>query len=185
MKAKLFFFFLCGVLALLIAGFAGGYLWGRDQLLSQKDVVNEKKLELDNNQKRIDQLIQLSRRYETAKSRADEIDRALPRTSQQAEILLELKSAAAETGVTIASVQFTGAATPTKADTNQATAQQDLYILPISLRAAGSYPQIIAFLNRLDTLSRYNSVTSLTANKTQTNPNTLDVSMSLVAYLKP
>jgi len=185
MKAKLFFFFLCAVLAILTAVGASGFVWGRNQLIAQKEAVNEKKLELDNNQKRIDQLIQLSRRYETAKSRADEIDRALPRTSQQAEILLELKSAAAETGVTIASVQFTGAATPAKAETNQATAQQDLYVLPMSLRAAGSYPQIIAFLNRLDTLSRYNSVTSLTANKTQTNPNTLDVSMSLVAYLKP
>lgn len=185
MKAKLFFYFLCALLAILVITFAGGYVWGRNQLIAQKQMVNEEKLELDNNQKRIDQLIQLSRRYETAKSRADEIDRALPRTSQQAEILLELKSAAAETGVTIASIQFTGAATPAKADTNQATAQQDLYVLPISLRAAGSYPQLIAFLNRLDTLSRYNSVTSLTANKTQTNPNSLDVSMSLVAYLKP
>lgn len=185
MKTRLFFFILCAILAALILACGVGYVWGREKLITQKEVVNEKKLELDNNQKRIDQLIQLSRRYETAKSRADEIDRALPKTSQQAETLLELKSAAAETGVIIVSMQFTGAATPANASTNQATAQQDLFVLPISMRASGSYPQIIAFLNRLDTLSRYNSVTSLTANKTQTNPNTLDVSLSLVAYLKP
>lgn len=185
MKARLFFFLLCILLSLLTAAFIGSYIWARNQLITQKQTINESKLELDNSQKRIDQLIQLSRRYDIAKSRADEIDRALPRTSQQAEILLELKAAAAETGVTVAGIQFTGAATPTKADTNQATAQQDLYVLPISLRASGSYPQLITFLNRLDTLSRYNSVTSLTASKTQSNPNTLDINMSLVAYLKP
>ena len=185
MKAKVFFFFLCAIFGITVLTFGLGYTWGREQLIAQKQAVNKKKLELDDNQKRIDQLIQLSRRYETAKSRADEIDRALPRSSQQAEILLELKSAASETGVSIASIQFTGAATPANANTNQATAQQDLFVLPISLRASGSYPQIIAFLNRLDTLSCYNSVTSLTANKTQANANTLDVSMSLVAYLKP
>ena len=76
MKAKLFFFFLCAVLAILTVVGASGFAWGRNQLITQKEAVNEKKLELDNNQKRIDQLIQLSRRYETAKSRADEIDRA-------------------------------------------------------------------------------------------------------------
>lgn len=185
MKAKLFFYILCGFLIITIIACGGGYVWGREKLIAQKEVVNEKKLELDNNQKRINQLIQLSRRYESVRLRVDEINRALPRTSEQAEILLELKSAAQETGVSIIGIQFTGTATPANANTNQATAQQDLFILPISIRTSGSYLQIIAFLNRLNTLSRYNSVTSLTANKTPTNPNILDISMSLVAYLKP
>ena len=185
MKAKLFFYILCGLLILTIVAFGVGYVWGREKLVAQKETINEKKLEINNNQKRIDQLIQLSRRYEAVKSRSSEIDQALPKTSQQAEILLELKAAAQESGVNIASMQFTGTATPANASTNQATAQQDLFILPISIRASGSYPQIIAFLNRLDTLSRYNSVTSLAANKPATNPNLLEVSMSLVAYLKP
>jgi Tfp pilus assembly protein PilO len=153
--------------------------------LEQKSLVNEKKLELDDSQKLIDQLIQLSRRYDSAKSQADEIDKALPRSSQQAEIMLELQSAAAENGVTIGSIQFTGKVTPDQAQTNQSTALQDLIVVPISIRASATYPQLIAYLNRLETLSRYNSVTSLTANKSQANRDNLEISMSLVAYLKP
>lgn len=185
MKAKLFFLILCVVLAILLLASTGAYVWGRQKLLEQKSLVNEKKLELDDSQKLIDQLIQLSRRYDSAKSQADEIDKALPRSSQQAEIMLELQSAAAENGVTIASIQFTGTVTPDQAQTNQSTAQQDLIVLPISIRASTTYPQLIAYLNRLETLSRYNSVTALTATKSQSNRDILEISMSLVAYLKP
>lgn len=185
MKAKLLFLILCAILAATLI--AGGvvYVWGRAVLLEQKQQVSKKKLELDDSQKRIDQLIQLSRRYDSAKAQAEEIDKALPRSSQQAEILLELKSAAAENGVTIAGIQFTGQATPTQAQTNQTTVQQDYLVLPISIRASATYPQLIAYLNRLETLSRYNSVTSLTAAKSQSNRDNLEISMSIVAYLKP
>lgn len=185
MKAKLLFSILCVVLAISLVASGAIYVWGRQKLLEQKSLVNEKKLELDDSQKLIDQLIQLSRRYDSAKSQADEIDKALPRSSQQAEILLELKSAAAESEVTIASIQFTGQDTPAQAQTNQATAQQDFLILPITIRASTTYPQLIAYLNRLETLSRYNSVTALTATKSQSNRDILEISMSLVAYLKP
>jgi Tfp pilus assembly protein PilO len=184
-RAKLLFFILCALLAILLVASGAAYFWGSNILLEQKQEVSKKKLELDDSQKRIDQLIQLSRRYDSAKAQAEEIDKALPRSSQQAEILLELKSAAAENGVTIASIQFTGQATPAKAQTNQATAQQDYLILPISIRASATYPQLIAYLNRLETLSRYNSVTSLSATKSQSNRDNLEISMSIVAYLKP
>lgn len=185
MKAKLFFFILIGLAVILMAGGVYGFIWARGELLEKKEQVAAKQLELDDTQKRIEQLVQLSRRYETAKTRSAEIDRALPRASQQAEILLELKAAAAQAGVSVSSLQFTGAANPLKAEINQATPQKDLYVLPISLRLSGTYPQLVTYLNRLDTLSRFNNVVSLNATKVQANRDVLDVNLNLVAYLKP
>ncbi len=185
MKPKLTFYILCGTLAILIAGGTAGYVYGLRELTEQKERVQKKQLELADSQKRTSQLIELSRKYDDAKSRLDDIDRALPRQSKQAEILLELEGAGAQTGVAISSLTFTGAATPKNPNTNQAAAKQDLYILPISLRLRGTYPQLIAFLSRLNTISRFNSVTSLATNKIVNSPDQLDISMNLVAYLKP
>lgn len=185
MKSKHFFYVLVGGLVLILVFGAYGYAWGYSQLMKKKADTTAQQIAYEDSQKRIDQLIQLSRRYESAKARSNEIDRALPRASQQAEILLELKAAAAETGITVSGLQFTGAANPLKVETNQATPQKDIFILPISLRLSGNYTQLIGFLNRLDTLSRYNSVVSLSANKVQSNRESLDANLNLIAYLKP
>ncbi len=185
MKAKTFFFILCALLIVLVLGGAGAYYWGHQQLTEQRDRVNKKQLDLSDSQKRTSQLIELSRKYDEAKARISDIDRALPRDSKQAEMLLEIRDAAAASGVRIASLQFTGAATPKNASTNQALLQKDLYVLPISLRLSGSYPQLITFLDKLNGLGRLNSVTNLTTSKTIASPDQLEITMNLVAYLKP
>jgi Tfp pilus assembly protein PilO len=185
MKAKTFFLVLCALLVILIVGGGAAYYWGHQQLTAQKEKVNKKQLDLSDSQKRTSQLIELSRKYEEANARIDDIDRALPRDSKQAEMLLEIRDAAAASGVRVASLQFTGAATPKNPNTNQALLQKDLYVLPISLRLGGSYPQLITFLEKLNKLGRLNSVTNLTTSKTITSPDQLDITMNLVAYLKP
>lgn len=185
MKAKTFFFILCATLAILIVGGGVAYYWGYQELTSQKELAMKKQLELGDSQKRTSQLIELSRKYDDAKARLSDIDRALPRESKQAEMLLELRDAAATSGVQISSLQFTGTATPKNATTNQALLQADLYVLPISLRLSGTYPQLIDFMQKLNGLGRLNSVTSLTTSKIITSADRLDITMNIVAYLKP
>ncbi len=184
-SAKVFFYMLCGLLTILLLGGSYAYWWGREELIIQKDRVNKKQLELVDGEKHTEQLVQLSRRYTEASARLNGINEALPRQSQQAEILLQIKEAANQSQVSLPSLQFTGAASPTNSALNQATPVEGLYILPISLRLSGTYDQLQTFLERLERLGRYNSVTSLSTTKTLTNRDQLDISMTLVAYLKP
>ncbi|MEI7818689.1 MAG: type 4a pilus biogenesis protein PilO [bacterium] len=185
MKARNLFYVLLIVLVLSMV-FAGyGFWWARTQLLGRQSEVVKVQLETVDEQKRTEQLLQLGRRYSQAKTKLDDINRALPRESQQAEILLSIRNAAEESGVVLPSIQFTGAAQLANPKINQATPIKGLYVVPVSLKFNCSYVQLLTFLDTLERLSRYNSVGSLNLTKTATNPDLLEVSLTLNAYLKP
>lgn len=184
-RAKLTFYALCAVLVLLSIGSIYAFWWGTQELQAQKDRGLKKQLALQDEQQRTEQLIQLNRRYNDAKSRIADINTALPHSAEQAEMLLAVKEAANQSGVILPSIQFTGSAQLTNPQLNQATPAKGLYILPISLKLSGTYDQLQKFLGRLENLSRYNSVTSLSLSKLNADPNKLDISLSVNAYLKP
>jgi|GEM_PF-6688951 len=185
MKARGVFVVLTAGLVLLLAGSGYAFWWAREQLLTKKTEIVKAQLDVVDEQKRTDQLVILSRRYSQAKAKLDDINTALPRESQQAEILLSIREAANQAGVTLPSIQFTGAAQSANPKLNQATQSKDLYVVPIALKLTGNYEQLISFLDRLERLSRYNSVGSLSLSKTNTDRDKLEITMSLNAYLKP
>ena len=185
MKAKLFFYILCGSLVVILAVCGSAFVWGRDQLKTQKDRGLKKQLELQDEQKRTNQLVKLNSRYNDAKARLDDINTALPRSAEQAGILLAVKQAANESQIKLPSIAFTGSAQLTNPQLNQSTVLKGLYVVPISLKLSGNYLQLQDFLSRLERLSRYNSVVSLATTKVNTDPDKLEVSMTMNAYLKP
>ncbi|MBP9827362.1 type 4a pilus biogenesis protein PilO, partial [Candidatus Saccharibacteria bacterium] len=110
LKAKtLYYILIMGFIALLAAG-AAGFYWAQTSLTAKKAEVIKKETELVDAQKRTDQLLQLSRRFGEANTRLIDINQALPRSSQQGEILLDIKEAARQSGVDLPSIQFTGTA---------------------------------------------------------------------------
>lgn len=184
-RAKGFFWVVAIVLGITIIASAYAYWWGMQELITQKDRGLAKQIALQDEQRRTEQLVQLSRRYTDAQSRLNDINTALPRSVEQATVLLAIKEAAAQSGVQLPSIQFTGAAQLSNPQLNQATPAKNLYLLPIALKLSGSYDQLQNFLGRLENLSRYNSVTTLSLSKVATDRNKLDISMSINAYLKP
>lgn len=184
-RAKGFFWVVIVALGIFLSVGTYGYYWGTQELTTQKNRGLKKQLALQEEQKRTEQLVQLSRRYSEAEARLNDINTALPRSVEQATILLAIKEAAAQSGVQLPSIQFTGAAQLTNPQLNQATPAKGLYLLPISLKLSGTYDQLQNFLSRLENLSRYNSVTSLSLSKIVSDRNKLDISMSINAYLKP
>lgn len=184
-SSRVLFFVLIGFLSVILLAGGYGYVWARQALLEKKQSVEKTHLEVIDEQKRTEQLVTLSRRYTEAKAKLDEINRALPRDSQQTEILLAIQSAANESGVLLPSVQFTGAAQLTNPQLNQASPSQGFYVVPLSLKLSGAYDQLQTFLDKLERLSRYNSVSTLSLTKTLADKNKLDVSLTLNAYLKP
>ena len=122
MKAKLFFYFLCASILLILAISTSAFFWGREQLITQKDRGLKKQLELQDEQKRTSQLVKLNSRYNEAKARLDDINSALPRSAQQAEILLAVKEAANQSQIKLPSIAFTGSAQLTNPQLNQSTA---------------------------------------------------------------
>ncbi len=184
-SSQALFYVLVGLLALILVGGGYAYVWAHELLVSQRQSIAKDRLEVIDEQKRTEQLVTLSRRYNEAKAKLDDINRALPRDSQQTEILLSIQSAASEAGVSLPSIQFTGQAQLANPQLNQATLAQGFYVVPISLKLSGSYDQLQSFLDKLEHLSRYNSVTTLTLTKTLADKNRLEVAMTLNAYLKP
>lgn len=185
LTARSFSFMLVGLLALVLGGGTYGYYWAQGKLVARNAEYNQLQLQLVNEQKHTDQLLQLSRRYNEAKGRLDDINQALPRASQQAEVLLIVQEAASQTGVKLPSIAFTGSPQLANPQLNQATKTGDLYVVPISLKLSATYAQLNDFLKRLENLSRYNSVGSLSLSKTAANASVLDVSLTLNAYFKP
>jgi len=184
-SSRLLFYALVGLMGVILIAGGYGYVWARQMLISKKEAVEQTKLEVVDEQKRTEQLVTLSRRYEQAKTKLEDINRALPRDSQQTEILLAIQNAAKDSGVILPSIQFTGAAQLTNPQLNQSSPAQGFYVVPLNLKLSGTYDQLQSFLDKLERLSRYNSVSSLSLTKTLADKNRLDIAMTLNAYLKP
>jgi Tfp pilus assembly protein PilO len=111
------------------------------------------------------------------------IEQALPHTKNQTELLSQLQQIAQESGLSITSVSFTsGQGLPTA--TSQTVQNGTVLALPISFQISGSFTQLQTFLTKVETLSRFTNVTTLSVTRPDKSK-PIVYSMTVNAYIKP
>lgn len=187
MRPRTLFLTLCGILGVSIIIFGLAYALSSRMLIRERQQFNQKQIDLELSEKRTNQLIELTGRYNEASKKFDEINNALPQSKQQPEVVVQLQNAAGEVGLNLPTIQFdtTAAPTVTQAKDDKNKNPSGLSVLPITIKLSGSYDQLIAYLKKLESLSRYNSVTSINLSKVNSDRKKLDISLTLTAFFKP
>lgn len=181
MKPKLFYFLLAGLLTLTTLATLGGYFLASQALNQRKQVLRQELTQSALADERIDQLTSLRSQFKQLSPLAAKLDSALPRTKKQSEIILQIQQVAAASGMGVANISFqSNNGLPT--DTSQAIQVADYFAMPISFQLAGSYAQLQSFLQQLESLERYTSVTQLSISRSGSR---LTFTINLNAFFKP
>lgn len=181
---KQFYFVMLGGLAAIIAlgGFA--YVKAISGLNSQSQSLRKDLAEIKLSTERNDSLRLLKTSYDNVVPVLPLIEKALPKTKKQTEIILQLKQIASESGMSIPGFIFAVSEKLPNA-TSQTTPAPPVAALPIEVQLNGSYTQMQGFLQKLENLDRYNNVKVLTINRSDPKGASLTFSISLNAYLQP
>ena len=184
MTAKKFFYVLIGLVAALLLAGGYGYYYAITRITASKATLAQT---LGTKQQADDELsdlaklkIQYQRDIVPIQAR---IDDALPRTKNQTEILAQLQTIAASTGLVLSNVTLPSAV-GLPGNTSQTVPAGKVLALPITFQLQGSYPQLQAFLSRVENVNRFTNVTSLAVSHSDKS-NDVTYSMTVNVYIKP
>lgn len=181
MKPKLFYFVLAGLLTIGAAGTVAGYYFASQGLNQRKQVLKQELTKSALADERIDQLTSLRSQFKQLSPLAAKLDNALPRVKKQSEVILQIQQVATSAGMGVSNISFqANNGLPT--DTSQAVKIGDYFAMPISFQLSGSYPQLQSFLQQLESLERYTSVTQLSISRSGSR---LTFTINLNAFFKP
>jgi Tfp pilus assembly protein PilO len=184
MKAKQFFFVTLGVLCALVAGGGTGYFYASGLVKARTDTLRHRLASQTVADDEISSLANMKKTYEKLQPLIPSIEAALPRSKQQSEIALQLRSLAGSSGLSLPSINFTASAGP--APTSQTVkGPSGVLALPISFQLTGTYSQLQSFLRSLENLNRYTGVTSLSISRKDEKLKTLSFSLTINVYIKP
>jgi Tfp pilus assembly protein PilO len=181
-KPKTFYFILlAGIGGASLAGLMA-YVWASNNLAASSRSLQHKLTESAVADERLDQLNRLRVQFKELGPVATKVESALPHTKKQSEIILQIQQIAAGSGMTIPAASFLGSnGLPT--ETSQTVKLGDYYAMPITFQLSGNYSQLQTFLQRLESLTRYTSVTSLAISRTDAR--NLTFTINLNAFFKP
>lgn len=182
MKPKQFFFAMLILLAALAGGGGYGYYTQTLALEKRTDQLRQKLADLQIADGEITKLNTLKTQYLSIEQLLPRLDIALPRAKQQSEIILQLERLAQNAGLNLPQTTFQ-AVTGLPGPTTQTAKSGDVFALPISFQMTGSYAQMQAFLQSLESFGRYTSVKSIAI--TSSAPRVLNFSVNLEVYMKP
>lgn len=181
MTAKRLFYVLSALLVAIIV--AGGYGYYRvSQELHQDTLTLSQRLadeELTN--KKLDALIDLKQQYRQLETTLPKVNDALPTEKQQSKLALQLREAAAASGMTLDTLTFSPSTIP--GPTSQTVKVGDILAIPVTFQLTGTYEQLQRFLQTQENLSRYTNVTSLNISSGSGKNLTFDVTLN--AFMKP
>lgn len=181
MKPKRFFYLLCAVCAVLVAGLGVGYYYEVQHIKAATISLSKKSADATIAGERLDQLNDLHKQFQQLQSVLTKLNVALPSTKNQSVLILQIQQLAANAGMTLPSASFTSSAGLPNA-TSQTIKSGDVLALPISFQLNGTYGQLQTFLQQLEQLGRYSNVTSLSISKAGSS---LAFSIVLTVYVKP
>lgn len=183
MRPRTFFWALLGITAAVIVVAGGALVWGAGRLSAQKNQLTTRQVDLEFAQERLNQLLTLKKNYDAAAPKLDIITKALPATKEQSTVILQLEGAASASGLNLASITFN--ADPKPSNLSQTVPDGVFYSLPVTLKLTGNYQQLQAFLNRIEHLSRFNSVSTLSLAKGSSDRTFLSIGLTINIFLKP
>ena len=184
MTPKRFFFVLLGALVVL-AGLGGyGYYYAVTRLTAARTELSAALTEQVASQAQIDELSRLKTQYNRdIVPVLDKINAALPRTKNQTEILAQLQTVAIASGLALSNVTLPNAA-GLPGETSQTVKSGAVLALPISFQLKGTYPQLQAFLVKVENLNRFTNVTTLAITHADKSAE-VTYAMTVNAYIKP
>ncbi|HSX01422.1 MAG TPA: type 4a pilus biogenesis protein PilO [Candidatus Saccharimonas sp.] len=184
MKPKQFFWVQIGLIAAVLGAAGTGYYFALTHVQATSQMVATKLADQQEAEKQLQSLERMKNQYNhDIVPILPLIEGALPPVKNQTQILAQLQTIAAESGLTISSITFPSpAGLPT--DTSQTVKAGPYLALPVTFAVQGSYAQLQAFLTRIETLSRFTNVNNLAITRPdKTKP--ITYSLNLNAYVKP
>lgn len=184
MRPQKFFYGTLIGLGVLVVGGAGGYYWASSAIHSKTMALQQRlasEVAIDD---QISQLVELKKTYQKLQPIIPLIDAALPQSKQQSVVALQLQQLAANAGMSLPSVSFSGTST-LPAPTSQTIKSGNVLALPVSFQLTGTYDQMQAFLRSIEQLNRYTGVTSLSISHKDDKAKTLSFNINVNVYVKP
>lgn len=133
----------------------------------------------------LDNLVKLHNQYDKITPLIPKLYAVLPNTKQQSEVIVQLQQIARNSGLTINGISFLSTSSmPSSISQTQKTSSGFL-ALPINLQLVGSYEQLHNFLQQIENLNRYISISTLTINRNEGKNTILTINLTANAFLKP
>ncbi len=185
MTPKRFFFVLLGTAVVLLLAAGAGYYYALTFVQTTRDKLATQLADQAAADDQLTYLAKLKNQYSRdIKPILPQIDQALPRTKNQTELLAQLQQVARESGLLITSVTFASPQGLPTATSQTIPAGSGVLALPINFQVSGSFTQLQGFLTKIETLSRFTNVTTLSVTRPdKTKP--IVYSMTVNAYIKP
>ncbi len=183
MKPKQFYYLLTGIIVLALAAGGATYGWANTKLRHEIQTLKIRLADVQLADTSLDELAKLQNKYQAVSSAVPKLYEALPKTKQQSAIVNQLQQIAAASGVDLVSTSFlSGSGLP--GSTSQTQVVGGLLSLPANVQINGSYTGLLTFLQRLETLNRFNSVTAMNVTKGVSASSPLTINLTINAYLK-
>jgi Tfp pilus assembly protein PilO len=183
-RPKHFFFILIGLIVAGVAAMGAGYYFQTKKVKEQTKVLGERLADAEVAGEMTNQLRLLEKQYRKIEPLIPALDKALPRTKNQTEVLMQIQKLAVRSGLELPGATLnatTGVPTPI----SQTAKDSDVLAMPVNFQLTGSYEQMRAFLQGLEGFNRYSKVTSLNVSRIEGRPKSLTFSIKLNVYMKP
>lgn len=165
MKPKLLFFIMMGVLVLAIGSSAAGYMYTSTILKTTRDEFASKELELEYSYDHLRYLEQLELSTEELENDLGGLTSIYPEKKMQAQIILQLRRLADDTGVNIEGegISFppTDGLPSANSQLSESEAVGGLVGMPVQLTIGGSFDDTMTFLEDLENFRRLINIASL------------------------
>ncbi len=184
MKPKQLYYGLIGLIVVLAIGLGYGYYQAVGKVKAQTKALSKLMADDSLNQEHLDQLSDLKHKLKDLEPVLAKLDIALPATENQSQVILQIEQLAAQAGMNLPNASFQALnGLPTA--TSQTVKAGPALALPISFQLNGTYEQLQTFLQSVEHLGRYSSVSSLSITQSATNAKALSFSITLNVYVKP
>lgn len=182
LKPKQFYFVMLGGLAAIVLAGSFAYFQAAKVLENRAGLLRKSLADIQLSKERIDHLQLLSKDYNSILPLVPTIEKAVPKTKKQSEIVLQVKQIATESGMSVSGFTFP-ASGKLPAATSQTVAAGGMLGMPLDFQLSGNYSQIQPFLQKLENLDRYTQVTTLSISKAEGRNVTYNITLN--ALLQP
>jgi|GEM_PF-6681088 len=165
MKPKLLFFIMLGLLVVAIGASAASYVYVSNILQNTRDEFAKKELELTYSYDHLQYLEQLETSTEDLENDLGGLTSIYPERKMQAQVILQLRRLANDTGVSIEGDGITFPPTDglpsAKSQLSESEAVGGLVGMPVELSISGSFDDTMTFLKDLENFRRLINIASL------------------------
>lgn len=192
MSAKRFYFILLALLVLSAGGIVGAFVWGKDQLKENANVVSELIAERDAQRENIIILQQAETQTNKIESVDNLLNNLLPNEKNQETLILDIiYTATSESSIPLASItsfSFSGSDDPNAlSGTNPVKEISGVLEYPFSIELQEiSYQSLLKLLYEVENNGRIIQVDTVQITPSKVDPGVLSsVNLTMKAYVKP